>query len=255
MSSKFRHKKSLGQHFLVDDHISEQIVNSFITSCSTKTILEIGPGKGVLTEHLYAHSDLDYHLSEADFRLFDYLSGNYSQATLHEGDFLKQDWSQIFKGKFSIIGNFPYNISSQIIFKVLEMRERVPLLVGMFQKEVADRIASEKGSKTYGILSVMTQSYFRCEKVLDVGKEAFDPPPKVNSSVIKLIRLPKDPDIDYEVLRMVVKAAFNQRRKKVSNALKGLMVQYEIESIPYADLRAEQIGLEEFIDLSQRFTR
>ena len=227
------------------------ILKAFEESCQVNNVLEIGPGRGVLTEGLYFNQQRRLFLSETDERLYPYLRSTYPKALLIEGDFLKQDWNKIFQEPFAVIGNFPYNISSQIIFKVLEMREKIPLVVGMFQKEVADRIAGSSGSKDYGILSVLTQAYYEVTDVVLVGRENFTPPPKVESKVILMKKKEEDPGVSFRALKEVVKQAFNQRRKRLSNALKALMSAKGAASIPFADKRAEQLSLADFIELTK----
>ena len=240
-------KKSLGQHFLTDQNIARKIVDSL--DSEIRDVLEIGPGTGVLTQYLLQRPDINLHVIEIDRESVAYLQQNFAQLkNIWSDDFLKVPVENKFQGNFAVIGNFPYNISSQIFFKVLELRNRVPEVVGMVQKEVAERIASKHGSKNYGILSVLLQAYFDIEYLFTVGESVFFPPPKVKSAVIRLKRnhLEQLPCSD-EIFVKVVKAAFNQRRKMMRNSLKNIC-----EDIPeiYADKRPEQISVAGFVELS-----
>ncbi len=242
-----RPKKNLGQHFLTDQNIARKIVDSLGTNVSD--VLEIGPGMGVLTQYLLQRPELNVHVVEIDRDSVEYLKHNFSELKyIWSEDFLKSDISSKFTGKFSVIGNFPYNISSQIFFKVLEMRNRVPEVVGMVQKEVAERIASKHGTKVYGITSVLLQAFFDIEYLFTVSEGVFNPPPKVKSAVIRLTRnsvmeLPCN-----EVFFVkVVKAAFNLRRKMLRNSLKEICTNLPKE---YAEKRPEQLSVDEFIDLT-----
>lgn len=251
--NKVRPKKSLGQHFLHDQSIARRIVESLILENEQKAVLEIGPGMGVLTKYMINRPDIDLKVIEIDRDSVAYLKKHYP--TFHqniiEGDFLDTDIGRIFQGTFSIIGNFPYNISSQIFFRVLEHRDRVDQLVCMLQKEVAERIAASHGSKTYGILSVLLQAYYDIEFLFKVPPGVFTPPPKVMSAVIRLkrnavARLPCD-----EVFFVqVVKQAFNTRRKTLRNALKNLNLAAEISGLDIMDKRAEQLSVAAFINLT-----
>lgn len=240
-------KKRLGQHFLMDQNIALKIVESLGTEVSD--VLEIGPGTGVLTQFLLNRPEINLHVVEIDRESVAYLEEHFKQLKhIWSEDFLKADISEKFSGNFSIIGNFPYNISSQIFFRVLGMRNRVPEVVGMIQKEVAERIAAPHGKKTYGILSVLLQTFYDIEYLFTVSENVFNPPPKVKSAVVRLKRnkrteLPCD-----EVLFIkVVKAAFNLRRKMLRNSLKEIC-----ENLPaeYAEKRPEQISVQGFIDLT-----
>lgn len=251
--NKVRPKKSLGQHFLHDQSIAQRIVESLKVENEQKAVLEIGPGMGVLTKYMINRPDIDLKVIEIDRDSVAYLKKHYP--TFHqniiEGDFLETDIDAIFPGSFSIIGNFPYNISSQIFFRVLKHRDRVDQLVCMLQKEVAERIAAPHGSKTYGILSVLLQAYYDIEFLFKVPPGVFTPPPKVMSAVIRLkrntvARLPCD-----EVFFVqVVKQAFNTRRKTLRNALKNLNLPAEISALDIMDKRAEQLSVAAFINLT-----
>jgi len=246
-------KKFLGQHFLNDLTIAEKIADSLQDS-AFDMVLEIGPGMGVLTQFLlkkYA----DLHVVEIDRESVSYLRSHFPklEGKIHATDFLKMDLSTEFEGKtLAIIGNFPYNISSQILFKVLENKELVPEFSGMFQKEVAQRIAAKPGSKTYGILSVLTQAFYEVEYLFTVPPHVFIPPPKVDSGVIRMKRkvdffLP----IDEKLYREVVKTAFNQRRKTLRNSLKSYNLSDKLKEDVIFAKRPEQLSYSEFIYLSQ----
>ncbi len=275
---KVRAKKGLGQHFLTDLSIAKRIADSLLAPCSgsfgeqmkapTDT-LEIGPGMGVLTQYLLQRSELNLKLVEIDIESVNYLLAHFPQVegSLIEADFLKLRLEDIFDDKFYIIGNFPYNISSQIFFKVLDYKERVPQVVCMIQKEVAERIAEKPGTKTYGILSVLLQAWYDIEYLFTVGEGAFNPPPKVKSAVIRLVRNErKTLGCDESLFKAVVKTSFNQRRKTLRNSLKPLIrAKAERESWseeemaefitdPVFQLRPERLGVEEFISLTLKLT-
>jgi len=251
---QFRHKKSLGQHFLVNDAIAKAIVDAFYGACTCNDILEIGPGHGVLTKHLLAKTGKNIYASEIDERIIAYLHQDlgFPPERVIEGDFLQADLEQLLPERYGIIGNFPYNISSQILFKMLEHKDNIPVLAGMFQKEMAKRVASPHGSKDYGVITVLVQAYYDVAFLFEIAPQEFDPPPKVFSAVILLTRKNETPDWDEELLRLVVKTAFNQRRKKLSNALslipqlKEILIQYN-----FADKRAEQLTVADFISLAK----
>lgn len=249
MMNVVRPKKSLGQHFLKDQNIARKIVDSLVypEGCD---ILEIGPGTGVLTQFLLQHTTANVTVIEIDKESVEFLRNQYSGTSLRivEGDFLKLNPAGLFKDKFSIIGNFPYNISSQIFFRILDYRDNIPTVVGMIQKEVAERFAAGPGSKTYGILSVLLQAYYQIEYLFTVSEQVFLPPPKVKSAVIRLTRNSReDLGCDEVLFKKVVKAAFNQRRKVLSNALKPLGI---VVPALYASLRGEQLSVEQFIELT-----
>lgn len=250
----FRHNKAFGQHFLKSRDTAQQIVSALEPLPPQMPILEIGPGLGVLSKILLA-LDHPIFFSEIDRRIIDFLKNELqvSEHNILSGDFLRADLSQVFSEPFAVIGNFPYNISSQIVFTVLDHKERVPVLVGMFQREMAQRVVASHGNKDYGILSVLTQAYYNCTSLFELAPEAFDPPPKVHSAVIKLERIHTTPDTLYPKLRTVVKAAFNQRRKTLSNALSGLSGAREVlQACNFAGKRAEQLSVQEFIDFTQQ---
>lgn len=248
-----RAKKALGQHFLTDKSIAMSIVKALGADSPVRDVLEIGPGMGVLTQYLLKREDIDLRAVEIDDESVRYLSKNFPdiEGKLFEADFLKIDMDSLFGGSFRVIGNFPYNISSQIFFKILDNKDRVPEVVCMIQKEVADRIAEAPGSKVYGILSVLLQTWYDIEYVLTVGPGAFAPPPKVKSAVIRLKRNGRQGlECDEKLFRSVVKTAFNQRRKTLRNALKPLFRPDTDTSDPIFDLRAERLAVEDFIRLT-----
>lgn len=247
-----RAKKHLGQHFLTDENTAIKISESLGYS-GYKNVLEIGPGMGVLTKYLLK-KDLNLHVVEIDRESVTYLEENYPdlQGKIHQEDFLKYDVKQIFNGEpFAIIGNFPYNISTQIVFKTLENRELIPEFAGMFQKEVAQRIAAPHGNKTYGILSVLAQAFYDIEYLFTVPPSVFNPPPKVESGVIRLSRkenfqLPCEEALFFRV----VKTAFQQRRKTLRNSLKIFQLPDNLREDAIFGQRPEQLSTEQFIDLT-----
>lgn len=249
---KVRAKKSLGQHFLKDLDAAQKIVAAATGFGGYKNILEIGPGMGVLTQYLMQRVDIETTVVELDRESVEYLQKNFKnlpQENLISADFLKLNLSELFNGKnFGIIGNFPYNISSMIFFKVLENKHLVNEVVCMLQKEVAVRIASGPGKKDYGILSVLLQAFYDIEYCFSVGPEAFTPPPKVNSGIIRLTRNKVEKlDCDEKMFFSVVKMGFNQRRKTLRNALRAL----QLPENELLDKRAEQLKVEDFIVLTK----
>ena len=250
-------KKHLGQHFLIDENVAEKISNS-LTGEGYDDVLEVGPGMGVLTKYLLKR-DFNTSVIEIDRESVDYLEAHFLKESLLiiGDDFLKIDITQIFPGKqFAIIGNFPYNISSQIIFKAIEYKELIPELCGMFQKEVAKRISEPEGNKTYGIISVLTQAFFDVEYLFTVLPGVFNPPPKVESGVIRLIRkenykLP----VDQALFFKVVKTAFNQRRKVLRNSLKVLDLSDKLREDIISAKRPEQLSVLQFIRLTKRIEK
>ena len=247
-------KKHLGQHFLTDKKIAAKIVNGLIHTDQYRQVLEVGPGMGILSDILLEREDLETYMIDIDAESYHFLKDKYPQMgdRLILGDFLKMDLTAVFPGKFAIIGNFPYNISSQILFKILEHKSQVVEMVGMFQKEVAERCASKSGTKDYGILSVLIQAYYDIDYLFSVKPGTFNPPPKVNSGVIRLSRnnvenLPCDEKLFWRV----VKAGFNQRRKTLRNALSGTIPKDKMDDHFFFDKRAEQLSVEEFITLTQ----
>ena len=245
-----RAKKFLGQHFLKDENIARQIAESL--TGITPHVLEIGPGMGVLTKYLYNMPDIDFHAIEIDRESVSYLHQHYPSLHVIEGDFLALDPGTLFSEPFAVIGNFPYNISSQILFKVFDNRSRVPELVGMFQKEVAERVAAKPGSKTYGILSVLLSAYYDIEYLFTVPEHVFNPPPKVKSAVIRLRRNSITTlECDENLFVKVVKIGFNQRRKTLRNALRQLNMPLDNVPARLLSLRAEQLSVDDFITLTK----
>jgi len=267
---KVRAKKSLGQHFLTDESIARRIVDSLETD-GKADVLEVGPGMGVLTKYLLAREDVALKAVELDPEAAAYLRSSLPgmRKGLIEADFLKMDLGTAFPGDFLVIGNFPYNISSQIFFKVLDHRDRIPQVVGMVQKEVAERIAEAPGTKTYGILSVFLQAWYDIEYLFTVAPVSFAPPPKVQSAVIRLRRnARKELGCDEALFRRIVKASFGLRRKTMRNSLKSVVldvlaasgVEMSAEerqakaaaflSAPVFELRPERLGVEDFVSLT-----
>ncbi len=312
-----RAKKALGQHFLTDQSIARRIVGALMAGAqpsgsqsftdfackeidagksgnglkdselaSRTQVLEIGPGMGVLTQYLLQRPDIDLRAVEVDGESVEYLLTHFPgmQGRLLQADYLRLDMNRVFQGPYCIIGNFPYNISSQIFFKILDDKDRVPEVVCMIQKEVAERIAEKPGSKTYGILSVLLQAWYDIEYCFTVGPGAFAPPPKVHSAVIRLTRNSRtELGCDEKLFKTVVKTAFNQRRKTLRNALRPLLAERSFPSLPSVrmtegtevpsgspsvmssdpsvmlsdsetsllDLRAERLGVEDFVTLTR----
>lgn len=251
---KVRAKKHLGQHFLTDKNIAKSIALALTSHGNYSKVLEIGPGMGVLTQFLL-ESDKEIYVIEIDRDAVVYLKEKFPNLKEHiiEGDFLKLPIDKVFQEPIAIIGNFPYNISSQILFKVLEHHKQVLELVGMFQKEVAERIASTHGSKSYGILSVLLQVYYDIEYLFTVHEHVFSPPPKVKSAVIRLKRKEKLPQkLDEKHFKNIVKTAFNHRRKTLRNALKPLLNEENKTKVKhFLNLRAEQLSITDFITLAE----
>ncbi|MCO6147793.1 16S rRNA (adenine(1518)-N(6)/adenine(1519)-N(6))-dimethyltransferase RsmA [Flavobacterium sp. NRK1] len=251
---KVKAKKHLGQHFLKDEGIAKDIADT-LTLNGYKKVLEIGPGMGVLTKYVL-DKPLETYVIEIDTESVEYLNTHYPKlhGKIISEDFLKYDITKDFgQEPFAIIGNFPYNISTQIVFRTLELRDRIPEFSGMFQKEVAERICEKKGSKTYGILSVLAQAFYDAEYLFTVPEHVFNPPPKVKSGVLRLIRkenyhLP----VDEKLFFNVVKTAFNQRRKTLRNSLKSYNLADNLKEDSIFDLRPEQLSVEQFIDLTQK---
>ncbi|QNF35024.1 16S rRNA (adenine(1518)-N(6)/adenine(1519)-N(6))-dimethyltransferase RsmA [Adhaeribacter swui] len=251
---KVNPKKHLGQHFLTDENIAARIVNQLSPATTPKQVLEIGPGMGVLTNYLIQRPEFTITLIDIDRESIAYLKESFPELTdrIIEADFLRINPANLFSGAYSIIGNFPYNISSQIFFKILENRQQVIEVVCMLQKEVAERIAAGPGSKVYGILSVLLQAFYTIEYKFTVGREVFDPPPQVLSGVITLVRnqvenLPCSEKKFFEV----VKQSFGTRRKTLRNCLRPYNLPEEITKQPIFDKRAEQLSVADFIYLTQ----
>jgi 16S rRNA (adenine1518-N6/adenine1519-N6)-dimethyltransferase len=250
-SHQFRLKKSLGQHFLRDENIARKIVSA-VSEFPFSQLLEVGPGAGALTRFLLEIDGIDFKAVELDVEKVQYLLATYPSLTgklIHQ-DFLEMD--KPFDGKFAIVGNFPYNISTQILFKIVLWKEDVQQAVGMFQKEVAQRIASREGNKTYGVLSVLIQAFFDVDYLFEVSEKCFIPPPKVKSAVIRL--LPRKTKLAFRNEKdffLLVKTAFNQRRKTLRNAVKTLFEQETLLDEIF-NRRAEQLNIEEFAALTHR---
>lgn len=244
----------MGQHFLKDEQVIQKIIQCLLED-SFSQLLEVGPGGGALTKHLIKLPDIGFKAVELDEEKIDYLQKQYPELknSILSNSVLDIDCP--FEGPFAVIGNFPYNISTQILFKILDWKEQVPLVIGMFQKEVAERAASKEGSKVYGVLSVLLQAYYEVECLFNVSNECFIPPPKVQSGVIRLRRkktpLSAASDAAFKVL---VKAAFNQRRKTLRNALKGLFSPEELQDKIF-DKRAEMLAVHDFAALTFRMKR
>lgn len=243
-------KKSYGQHFLINQGFAAQIANSLTQLPKYPNVLEIGPGKGVLTQYLQSQS-LHLKMIEADIDMVHYLEKHFP--TLKDQiiflDFLKVKIEKVFDGEpFHIIGNFPYNISSQILIKMINHHDLVPEMVGMFQKEVADRVIAPPGSKTYGVISVLVQAFYTGELLFNVGPENFNPPPKVNSAVIRLVRKTDTTlDCNEKLFRNIVKTTFSQRRKMLRNTLKTFVLDETILSDAYFNQRPEQLSVADFV--------
>lgn len=249
---RVRPKKHLGQHFLTDMSIARQIAGSLGNACPT--VLEVGCGTGVLTRFLLERGDVTLYGAEVDGQSIEYLHRHYPEFTprLMEADFLKMDLQGLFPGGLCVIGNFPYNISSQIFFKVLENRDLIPEVVGMIQREVAVRIAEKPGTRDYGILSVFLQAFYDIEYLFTVDEDVFDPPPKVKSAVVRLKRNGvKSLDCDEKLFTRVVKATFNQRRKTIRNSVRAAFGDLGGDEHPFFGLRPEKLGVKEFEELTR----
>lgn len=287
-SDLVRPKKALGQHFLTDLSVAQKIADALVVELETvggatseagavpsgntdaaMPVLEIGPGMGVLSQYLLEREDIDLKMIEIDRESVDYLLTHFPKASgrVIEGDFLKMNLSYFFPGTFAVIGNFPYNISSQIFFRIIDHKDSIPQVVCMIQKEVAERIAEQPGSKTYGILSVLLQAWYDIEYLFTVGEGAFNPPPKVKSAVICLRRNSRtELGCDEKLFKTIVKTGFNQRRKTLRNSLKPLIADKaareawtpeqstDFLSNPVFELRPERLSVEDFIALTKLFS-
>ena len=287
-SDLVRPKKALGQHFLTDLSVAQKIADALVVESETvggatseagavpsgntdaaMPVLEIGPGMGVLSQYLLEREDIDLKMIEIDRESVDYLLTHFPKASgrVIEGDFLKMNLSYFFPGTFAVIGNFPYNISSQIFFRIIDHKDSIPQVVCMIQKEVAERIAEQPGSKTYGILSVLLQAWYDIEYLFTVGEGAFNPPPKVKSAVIRLRRNSRtELGCDEKLFKTIVKTGFNQRRKTLRNSLKPLIADKaareawtpeqstDFLSNPVFELRPERLSVEDFIALTKLFS-
>jgi 16S rRNA (adenine1518-N6/adenine1519-N6)-dimethyltransferase len=248
--NEVRPKKALGQHFLTDQNIARKIVDQL--SPDVETVIEVGAGTGVLTQYMVNEILDKFYVIEIDRESIDYLKQHYPMLGDHliQGDFLKADLSKYGQRNMAIIGNFPYNISSQIFFQVLKYKEQVVEVVGMVQKEMAERMAAKEGSKTYGILSVLMQAWYDIDYLFTVHENVFNPPPKVKSAVIKMRRnAVTDLGCDERLFVTIVKQAFNQRRKTMRNSLRALLGQDIIDNEVF-NKRPEQLSVKEFIDLT-----
>ena len=250
-------KKALGQHFLKNSEICQRIAEAITLHGSYKKVLEIGPGMGALTKFLLERTDFETHVVEIDRESVDYLNVHFGtlRGRIHEEDFLRMPLDRMFQEPIAVVGNFPYNISSQIVFKVLDHMDQVPELVGMFQREVAMRFASGPGNKDYGIISVLAQAYYDIEYLFTVNEDEFIPPPKVKSGVIRMRRkFGVELGCDPKMFKQVVKTAFNQRRKTLRNSLKSI-TQGKVDTSSWIwDKRPEQLSVEDFVSLTNMFS-
>lgn len=253
MTEYVRAKKKLGQHFLKNEDIAQQIVNALSLTSQYKNVLEVGPGMGVLTKYLLANTNYETHVIDIDTESIRYLKINFPllEKNIIEGDFLKLHLNQLFDGPFAVIGNFPYNISTEILFKILDNKEQVPEVVGMFQKEVAERIAAKPKNKTYGITSVLLQAFYDIEYLFTVGENEFIPPPRVKSAVIRLRRNEvKQLGCNEKLFKQIVKAGFNQRRKTLRNSIRAFKLKPEFLDHKYLTQRAEELSVNDFVALT-----
>lgn len=250
---KVKAKKHLGQHFLTDLSIAKKIVDSLSQTRKYKKVVEVGPGMGVLTQYLIENKNYETFPVDVDRESIGYLVEKYPElkGNIIYGDFLKMDLNDIAgKEPFAVIGNFPYNISTQILFKVLDYKDQIPEVVGMFQKEVAERFAAGPGSKTYGITSVLLQAFYDVEYLFTVGRDVFDPPPKVQSAVIRFVRNSElKLNCDEKKFKQIVKAAFNQRRKMMRKSLKPLLKD-SIKDNEVFTKRPEQLSVTQFVEIT-----
>ena len=249
-------KKHLGQHFLKDLNIAQKIADT-LSLANYKKVVEIGAGMGVLTQFLLK-KDIEVYVVEIDKESVAYLEAHYPElrGKIIADDFLKYDIAGYLREPFAIIGNFPYNISTQIVFKLLELRDYVPEFSGMFQKEVAERICEHEGSKTYGILSVLVQAFYEATYLFTVSEGVFNPPPKVKSGVLRLVRKPNyHLDCDEALFFTIVKTAFNQRRKTLRNSLKPLLTNESLKKNSIFDKRPEQLPWQDFVFITKEISR
>jgi 16S rRNA (adenine1518-N6/adenine1519-N6)-dimethyltransferase len=252
-----RAKKYLGQHFLTDKNIASKIVESLRPAERYKQVLEVGPGMGILSDFMLQKTDYETFLIDIDTESYVFLKKKYPKLgdRLINADFLELDFKARFDNKMAVIGNFPYNISSQILFKILDNRDQVVEVVGMFQKEVAERCSAKPGSKEYGILSVFLQAYYKVEYLFTVKAGVFNPPPKVLSAVIRLTRNETETlGCDEKLFWQVVKAGFNQRRKTLRNAISSLINKEKMTDDKTLDLRAERLSVQDFVKLTNDIT-
>lgn len=252
MAQPVKAKKHLGQHFLCDENIAKKIVDALLQKDRATPIVEIGPGTGVLTKYLINEVP-GFIALDIDTESVEYLKEQYpgKKEQIKYCDFLEADLRELFPGKFNVIGNFPYNISSQIMFKILEHRNNVNIVVGMFQKEVAQRIAEKPGTKTYGILSVLLQAFYNIEYLFTVHENVFSPPPKVKSAVIRLQRNAVNKlNCNEELFFRIVKTTFNQRRKQIRNSIRPIYFS-ETVTHPLFEKRPEQLTVSQFEELAK----
>ncbi len=252
-----RPKKYLGQHFLRDQAVAGKITESLTGFGDYQQVLEIGPGTGVLTRYLLQNPKWNTWMIDLDSESIQYLKREFPSGSerLIQGDFLNWDARSILSAPFAVIGNFPYNISSQILFRILELREHVPEVVCMLQREVAQRLVSPPGNRAYGILSVFLQAYYQLEYLFEVPPECFHPKPKVHSAVIRLQTLGNPQlDCDERIFRTLVKRGFQNRRKTLRNALKAFNLPQEIRGLKLLDLRAEQLAVDDYVTLTKTIT-
>lgn len=244
-------KKHLGQHFLTSETVAKDIATSLLQTSDFDIVVEIGPGMGMMTKYIQSHYDAAVKVIEIDSESVEYLENHFTDIEIFEKDFLKLTPEEISNNKpFAITGNYPYNISTQIVFKVLEMREFVPEMSGMFQREVAERICAGPGSKVYGIISVLAQAFYDTEYLFTVSETVFNPPPKIKSGVMRMTRKAIPPTCDHKLLYSVVKTAFNQRRKMLRGTLKAFLPKEKLQS-DFFQKRPEQLSVAEFIAVVQ----
>lgn len=250
---KVKPKKALGQHFLTDMNIASRIADTVdVPGYDHLPILEIGPGTGVLTQFLLK-KERPLKVIEIDNESVDYLHQNFPTLDVIEGDFLRMDLDKLFEGDFVLTGNYPYNISSQIFFKLLDYKDKIPVCTGMLQREVAQRICAEPGSKTRGILSVLLQMWYDCEYLFTVDEHVFNPPPKVKSGVIRLTRNDvTDPGCDPVLFKKIVKTSFGMRRKTLRNSLASLIpADHPLRQDPILSERPERLSVAQFVALTR----
>lgn len=243
-------KKSLGQHFLHDENMLRKIAELMGDLSKFASVLEVGPGHGALTKHLLQKKIAHFQAIDVDGRCVEYLRNNFPQLTVLHQDFLKADLAKLLQAPACVVGNFPYNISSQIVFKIIENRDLVLEMTGMFQKEMAVRIASKHDCKDYGVISVLTQAFYNSEYLLDIPPACFTPPPKVMSGIIRLVRKNEPLGCDEKLFRKVVKQVFTQRRKMLSNSLKPILQSLKLKDETYLSLRPEQLTVADFVKLT-----
>jgi 16S rRNA (adenine1518-N6/adenine1519-N6)-dimethyltransferase len=253
MTDFVRAKKKLGQHFLKNEDIAQKIVDALSRTSEYRNVLEVGPGMGVLTKYLIANPNYETHVIDIDKESIAFLKVNFPslEKNIIDGDFLKLDFEKLFSGPFAVIGNFPYNISTEILFKILDHKDRVPEVVGMFQKEVAERIAAKPRNKTYGITSVLLQAFYDIDYLFTVGENEFIPPPRVKSAVIRLRRNNvQELGCNEKLFKQLVKAGFNQRRKTLRNSIRAFKLKPEFLDHKYLTQRAEELSVQDFVALT-----